>query len=413
MSDNRESPKVVILPPSNHDTIVLNEVVVEENVNGKSDEVDEDELQARELIEILNSSMSNEHKESLVNLIDDKCIELGSLSLPMYPISDDMKDSLNTFLWKYPHTCVIDGGHPLLNRIGTDEGEPLVVDDLMQEDSDVTITKSLGELIPRSNVSSKQVWVLEITLKKIEINYTKPVEIRSLLPDSTWTVWKPIPKAEELKKKKDGGSEFIEYRSRTRDLLRVPIYKNKTFVKRNRMLALYAAGEKLADMTKVVPNDNTMIFLERNLATIIIIETLIASQTTTETVRMLESILYCHDGRLFKMKKTDFEEIVKMTEGLLEFNDLFDTCIEVRTFSGEPWYKSQGNSTEPPRFRMKIWPIISARYKEADITTNDIKTRFSKYISSTKNASNSDDYDDDEEEDDTEYTTKDESEFSD
>lgn len=275
-------------------------------------------LNLSQLMPIAEDSVSDHFKSSILAKIDKECQSEGCLTMRI--------EDMDNVIW--PEFVLLDnnGKHPFLKRFD----DTLTFEVMLSSESGRdAISRSIREIAPNARWN-KNVYIIEVQIHKLRCDYHESLEIRLQDPESDWMVW--WPKKEDIK---GDGMTMFDTLSGSRKMMDSLVSK-KIQIPRGRLWALYVAGCDVSRYAKKIGDE--YVLLERNLDTVLIMETLRSIDGLPEDLaRELKRCALHTDMKYFKMEAQMYEKMMRLVEPALKTTDTMDTKLQIRRYDGESW----------------------------------------------------------------------------
>ena len=288
-------------------------------------------LSIEHLVPWAESSISADRKAEILASLDEVCKYRGDATLKI--------EDMDKIIWSRYVVLDTEGKHPFLMQTQKTLSFEVMIN---KDDVDGIISRTLKELLP-SVKANRTVWIMEIEISKMRCDYPHSIELRIEDPESDWRVW-----WSENEQNMKGEMEEFDTISKEKTMLNRSL-TGKFQIARNRLWAIYVVKSDVKSMVK--KRSGGHVLLERNLETVIILETLLASDGVPH--EMLEELRRCSmqtDMKYFKMNEKTFDDMMEMIESTLKPTRMMDKKIQMRRFDAEHWT----NSVITVRFELDI-----------------------------------------------------------
>ena len=338
---------------------------------------------------------SPDHRATILRILDDECANRGTHLMSL--------NSMLHIIWDPSVIHLMENDiddeykHPLMKNRGPDKGQPILVDVNIPVATNAPIVKRLGELIHFARRKNElmdiepKIWVSDVELTLLRLNYTHAIAIRTVNPTSAWSVWNPdlredkhtssyssasslpYPSQQQTnakKKRRDGGTDFYNFTRLNTHILSCPRYDPGIHIKRHHLWSLFVAGIDINTMVKAITGNDKLVLLKRNLATVIIIETLRSMNIPEPLKKSLYDCGINTDMKYFKISREALDEIKKIIEDEVKTTRLEDLQFEFMRFDEKNWFKSNHTSSigeSTGKLKIEFSPFIMYR----DILPNE------------------------------------------
>lgn len=301
--------------------------------------------------------------------LDDHCNKNRSLALRIF--------EMERFLWnpKYIYMEEVigyDPSSPMIEYLVAQDKRLTQIDKpFIAYDNNSNIVVTFHDMLPDGNFP-KSIWIIFFDVLEFSMNYSHPIEFRTVNPTSAWITFYPIKHQDQLQKKVDGSNEQVTYTFNVSDILTLHEQDGSPILHRSKLWSLFVVGKNIETMTYPIPTDNQKILLERNITTVIIFQTLIESTSVDCKLKeALSRAIQMSDRKHFKISKNNFNSILDIIKPYMNHSNLAEFGFEIRRFDGKPWF-TEAYPHESNRLHVMIRPTIC--YRKAIPTDDEDQT---------------------------------------
>jgi len=350
----KQNPKKQIMSESTSKYSPLAQVQRQSQVEHTLDKPEEEEYvgQGSEKLyySAIVSYLEDEHRAKMLSLLDRTCQEQECVMLPVDVMTDLFRQKRMLPLNKYDKFI-------LCQTLSPEKDEIIEISETIKVGDTNTIIRNVNQIVTK--LTYLPLCLYGIVLDNVISNYPDAIEIRAVLPSgwsTEWTVWS-LNQTEE-------GPKHV---SLIGNLFDKPKLGLPFQICGNLLWKIYVVGTNLDRITKDLGNG--YVLLKRNVATVIIMGTILESRTTDRIKNIASACCYNHDGKHFKLRKHDYDIIRTLIQPHIDYINFPALQLELRPFNGGPWFQSNDNEEQTRHFDMRFRPIFSGRInpKTADV----------------------------------------------